>query len=110
MKIKENFVLRQVGDSSIVVAVGEETKNFNAMIKLNSTGVFLWKLLEKGATEEELLQKVLEKYAFLLYYIYDMQKCRNISCSTQFAFADNFHNLKGNTASQYPMLLYRTVW
>ncbi len=62
MKIKENFVLRQVGDSSIVVAVGEETKNFNAMIKLNSTGVFLWKLLEKGATEEELLQKVLEKY------------------------------------------------
>ena len=62
MKIKDGFMMHKVGDRAVVVAVGENTKNFHGMINLNSTGEFLWKMLEKGATEEEMLASMLETY------------------------------------------------
>ena len=62
MKVKEGFMMHKVGERAVVVAVGENTKNFHGMINLNSTGEFLWKMLEKGATEEELLDSMLVSY------------------------------------------------
>ena len=62
MKIKDGFVIREVAGSFIVVAVGEAVKNFNGIINLNETGAFLWKILESGATKEELVAKLLEEY------------------------------------------------
>ena len=62
MKIKEGFVLREVAGSFIVVAVGEAVKSFNGIVNLNETGAFLWKILEKGATRDELIAKLLEEY------------------------------------------------
>lgn len=62
MKIKDGFVLREVAGSFIVVAVGEAVKHFNGMINLNETGAFLWKILEKGANKEELVEKLLAEY------------------------------------------------
>ena len=62
MKIKDGFVLREVGDNFIVVAVGEGIKTFNGMIQLNDTGALLWKFLEKGANEQELVTAMLKEY------------------------------------------------
>ena len=62
MKIKDGYILREVAGSFIVVAVGDAVKDFNGVINLNETGAFLWKILESGATEEELLNKLLEEY------------------------------------------------
>ena len=62
MKIKDGFILREVAGSFIVVAVGSAVKDFNGIINLNETGAFLWKILESGATKEELLKKMLEEY------------------------------------------------
>ncbi len=63
MKIKENFVLRELCGSFVVVAVGEQTLNFKGLIKLNETGAFLWKnMAENDVTEEELLQALLSEY------------------------------------------------
>lgn len=62
MKIKSGFILRNVADSYVVVAVGSRVKDFNGVINLNSTGAFLWKLLENGISEEELTKKFLEEY------------------------------------------------
>ena len=62
MKIKEGFIIREVAGSYIVVAVGNAVKEFNGIINLNETGAFLWKALEKGATEEELLKAMLDEY------------------------------------------------
>ena len=36
--------------------------DFGAMIVLNQTGVFLWKLLQEDKTESQLLQSVLSEY------------------------------------------------
>ena len=62
MKIKDGFILREVADSYIVVAVGEAVKTFNGIVNLNETGAFLWKALETGATKEELLEKLTAEY------------------------------------------------
>jgi hypothetical protein len=62
MKLKKNFILREVAGTFLVVAVGDAVKDFNKAINLNSTGAFLWKQLEKEVTEEELVDKLLEEY------------------------------------------------
>lgn len=62
MKIKNDFILRKVADSYVVVPVGKMTLNFNGIINLNETGAFLFGELQKGADREELIQKLLAEY------------------------------------------------
>ena len=62
MKIKDGFILRTVAGNSIVLAVGERSRSFNKMIKLNETGSFLFSLLQKETDERSLLSALCEKY------------------------------------------------
>ena len=62
MKLKEGFILRQIADTYIVVAIGEEAKKANVMITLNETGKLIWQTLENGATKEEVVEKILSVY------------------------------------------------
>ena len=62
MKIKENFILRKVADSYIVVPVNSMTLNFNGIINLNETGAFLFEKLQQGAGREDLINALLEEY------------------------------------------------
>ena len=62
MKVKEGFVLGEVGGQNVVIPVGAASNTFNGMIKLNETGRFLWNQLQKEITEEELVQALAEKY------------------------------------------------
>jgi hypothetical protein len=62
MKMQEGFVMREVAGQYVVVAVGEASKTFHGMIKLNSTGKDIWEGLEKGLTEEEIVGVLVEKY------------------------------------------------
>ena len=63
MRINPDFTIQKVGGSWVAVAVGETSKTFHGMVRLNETGAFLWKMLaEKDCTEEELVEG-LAKYA-----------------------------------------------
>ncbi|MBQ2793879.1 MAG: PqqD family protein [Clostridia bacterium] len=63
MKIKNGFVLEPVGGAYIAIAVGKETNNSNALIRMNSSGAFLWNLLSEGEhTEKSLLDAMLAEY------------------------------------------------
>lgn len=62
MKIKSGFILRDVGGKTFVVAVGERSKEFRGMITLNETGKFIWKMLEKGATINDVVDSMLSVY------------------------------------------------
>lgn len=62
MKIKDNFILRKVADSYVVVPVGKQTLDFNGIINLNETGAFLFELLQNGADRDVLVEKLLEEY------------------------------------------------
>lgn len=62
MKIKKGFLLRKMAGESVVVAVGEAGKTFNGLIHLNDTGTFYWKLLEKEADREKLLEAAAKEF------------------------------------------------
>ena len=63
MKIKENFVLRQVADTWVVLPLSSATLNFDGMLNLNESGAMLWSVLEKGATREQLADALTSEYA-----------------------------------------------
>ena len=62
MIIKDNFILREIAGSYVVVPVGDLSLDFSGVITLNETGAFLFERLQKGAEREELLQALLEEY------------------------------------------------
>lgn len=63
MKIKDGFVIDKVGDSYYAVAVGETANEFNAIIKMNEVGAFLWNELTSGdVTPRDLLNATLDEY------------------------------------------------
>ncbi|MBQ9946949.1 MAG: PqqD family protein [Oscillospiraceae bacterium] len=62
MKIKNGFMLRKVGTQNVVVAVGEASRSFNGLIRLNDSGCFLWEKLQSDTTEQQLLTEMLAEY------------------------------------------------
>ena len=63
MKLKSGFVLEQVGGAYLAVAVGDRAEEFKVLIKLNSTGAFLWqRIAERDVTEDDLVAALLETY------------------------------------------------
>ena len=55
MKIKDGFLLKEVAGNNIIVPIGDNLVDFSAMITINETGAFLWKLLQNGAEIDELV-------------------------------------------------------
>ena len=62
MKIKSGFILRTVAGNNVVVAIGEQSKSFNGVIKLNESGLVLWNKLSAGADKAELVSALLDEY------------------------------------------------
>ncbi|MBO5415701.1 MAG: PqqD family protein [Clostridia bacterium] len=62
MKIKSGFVVREVAGQSIVVALGEATKTFNGMIRLNETGRIIWDMLSAGSEKADIVKRITEEY------------------------------------------------
>lgn len=62
MKIKDGFILRNMGGQAVVVSIGAASRAFNGMIKLNPTGEFLWQQMSGDVSEDDLVKALLEKY------------------------------------------------
>lgn len=62
MKIKNGFVVREIAGECVVVALGEASKIFNGIIKLNETGKILWEMLAKGCEKDEAVDAILKDY------------------------------------------------
>lgn len=62
MKIKDGFIVRSVAGSNIVVPTGSARVDFNGIMTLNESGMFLWSILEKGAEKADLLKAMLAEY------------------------------------------------
>ena len=62
LKTKKGFLLRKLGAEYMVVAIGEASRSFNGMIRMNETGAFYWKELEKGASEDDLVSRTMERF------------------------------------------------
>ena len=62
MKIKKEYVLRQVADTWVVLPLGDAAVDFSGMLTLNGSGAMLWRVLEQGASREELVAALLDEY------------------------------------------------
>lgn len=62
LKIRQGFLLRQMMNAYVAVAVGEAGEDFNGMIRLNDAGAWLWKELQQGIDKDELVGKMCSRY------------------------------------------------
>ncbi len=62
MRLKKDYVLRQVAQTWVVLPLAEETVNFSGMMTLNDSGAMLWKVLEQNCSEEALVEALLAEY------------------------------------------------
>ena len=62
MQIKSGFMLKEVAGTNVVVPVGENSVDFNAMITLNESGAFLWRELAEEKTLEQLVEALTAEY------------------------------------------------
>lgn len=61
LKLKDGFILRQIGGEIMVIPSGTEL-DLNMMITLNETGQFLWERLERGTTQQALAEELQKEY------------------------------------------------
>ena len=62
MKIKKDYVLRQVADTWVVLPLGAEAVSFAGMLTLNESGALLWQAMEKGGDRETLADALMAEY------------------------------------------------
>ena len=62
MKLKYTFELMEVEDQQMAVPVGENADELHGILKLNKSAAAIIELLKEETTEEEIVEKLLEKY------------------------------------------------
>ena len=63
MKLNSDFLIHNTGNGEMLIPVGEETKKFHGVVKLNATGSEIVHLLENDdLTMEQLLNHFYEEY------------------------------------------------
>jgi len=63
MKIKGDFMLREIVGESIVIPLGNNVVSVNGIITLTESAVILWKKLENGVGGiDELVDALLDEY------------------------------------------------
>lgn len=63
MRIKDGYIMKKLGSGYVVVTVGQASKDFNGLIRLDEPGAWLWKSIQDGAdSREKLVAKMLERY------------------------------------------------
>lgn len=62
MKIREGFLLHTMDKDYVAVPVGKTAEQFNGMVRLNETGAFVWKQLEKDLSRDEIVNAVCGEY------------------------------------------------
>ena len=62
MKLRGEFVVRQILDDTVAVPVGQTALELNGMILLNDVSRIIWTQLERGTTPEGILQAVTDAF------------------------------------------------
>lgn len=63
MRIKKGYFIRSLAGGFAVVTVGEASKEFNGMIRMNGTGAFIWNAILNGAdTRDKILTEMMSAY------------------------------------------------
>ncbi|MCQ2269076.1 MAG: PqqD family protein [Bacteroidaceae bacterium] len=62
MKLKYQYAIQPIADSFMAMAITEEQKAQNTLLRVNQTGKDMLEMLQQDTTEEELVKKLMEQY------------------------------------------------
>ena len=62
MRISDQFMLRQVADEYLVIPIGEAALRVKGLIGLSESGSLLYRRLQEGCTETDLVRALLAEY------------------------------------------------
>jgi len=62
MGLKDNFMLREIAGTWVVVPIGKRVIDFNGLINLSETGAFIWSRLSQGQSPDAILAEIVETY------------------------------------------------
>ena len=62
MKLKLEFVLREIAGDLLLIPAGKTALDLNGMLTLNEVGAEIWKLLPEVESEDEIVSRLLEQY------------------------------------------------
>ena len=62
LKLKSGIMLKKVMGSFMVISTQSSASYVNSMQTTNETGAFLWKFLEKGTDEDEMVNGLLNEF------------------------------------------------
>lgn len=62
MRIKKEFVLREIAGDYVIIPTGKTVLEFNGLITVNEVGVSIWKMLREEVTFDQIVHNILEEY------------------------------------------------
>lgn len=62
MRTEKNVILREIAGEYILIPTGSMALKYTGVFAISSLGVSVWKLLEAGKSEEEIVTELLEEY------------------------------------------------
>lgn len=62
MKLKKQFIVRNIMGENILVPKGSTAMDFNGLITLNETALDIWNLLPEANSETEIVDRMLDIY------------------------------------------------
>lgn len=62
MKIKKDYVLREVAGTHVVLPFGRANLSLNGMLTLNETAVVLWRMLENDTSCDQMVAALTKEY------------------------------------------------
>lgn len=62
MKLKHDFIVREVAGEYIMIPMGESALAFSGLVATSEVGAFLCECLKEDVSREQLVSKVLEEY------------------------------------------------
>ena len=62
MKLKIDFIVKQVADKSVAIAVDGSKIGFDGMLTMNDSAAFIFECLKEDTSYEEIVKNFLEEY------------------------------------------------
>jgi len=62
MKLKKQFIVREIMGDNVLVPCGDTAMDFNGLVTLNETALDVWRLLPEAEDEQALVDAMMEIY------------------------------------------------
>ena len=62
MKIRDEYIIREIAGSFVVVPTGSQAVEFGGIMTINETAAFIWNVFKKGAEKEDAVEAICAEY------------------------------------------------